>query len=62
MERIDRGADNDFVRVLVAPSAEIQNNHLLVVLQVDTSAVPPGPPVEAVDPSRKRRRAQLADG
>jgi rod shape-determining protein MreC len=59
VERIERGGDNDFVRVLVAPTAEIQNNHLLVVLQVDTSAIPPGPPVETVDPSRKRRRSEL---
>ncbi len=62
VERIERGGDNDFVRVLVAPTAEIQNNHLLVVLQVDTSVIPPGPPVDAVDSPRKRRRAQHVDG
>ena len=41
IERIERGGDNDFVKVLIAPTAEIQNNHLLVILQVDTSAIPP---------------------
>jgi rod shape-determining protein MreC len=57
IERIERGGDNDFVKVLVAPTAEIQNNHLLVILQVDTSAIPPAPPVESIDPARKRRRS-----
>ncbi len=56
IERIERGGDNDFVKVLIAPSAEIQNNQLLVVLQVDTSAIPPAPPAESIDPSRKRGR------
>ena len=56
IERIERGGDNDFVKVLVAPTAEIQNNHLLVILQVDTSAIPPAPPAEAIDPARKRSR------
>lgn len=56
IERIERGGDNDFVKVLVAPTAEIQNNHLLVILQVDTSAIPPAPPAESIDPARKRSR------
>jgi rod shape-determining protein MreC len=56
IERIERGGDNDFVKVLVAPTAEIQNNHLLVILQVDTSAIPPAPPAETIDPARKRSR------
>lgn len=56
IERIERGGENDFVKVLVAPTAEIQNNHLLVILQVDTSAIPPVPPVESIDPARKRGR------
>ena len=56
IERIERGGDNDFVKVLIAPTAEIQNNHLLVVLQVDTSAIPPAPPLESIDPARKRGR------
>jgi len=59
IEKIERGGDNDFVKVLVAPTAEIQNNHLLVVLQVDTSAIPPAPPVESIDPARKRNRRNL---
>jgi rod shape-determining protein MreC len=59
IERIERGGENDFVKVLVAPTAEIQNNHLLVVLQVDTSAIPPAPPVESIDPARKRGRRAL---
>jgi rod shape-determining protein MreC len=59
VERIERGGDSDFVRVLILPSAEIQNNHLLVVLQVDTSAIPPAPPVDIIDPSRKRNRRNL---
>jgi len=59
IERIERGGDDDFVKVLIAPTAEIQNNHLLVVLQVDTSAIPPAPPAESIDPARKRgRRSQ----
>ena len=57
--RIERGGDNDFVKVLIAPTAEIQNNHLLVILQVDTSAIPPAPPVESIDPARKRNRRNL---
>ncbi|MEO6270322.1 MAG: rod shape-determining protein MreC [Lautropia sp.] len=56
IERIERGGDDDFVKVLIAPTAEIQNNHLLVVLQVDTSAIPPAPPAESIDPARKRGR------
>jgi rod shape-determining protein MreC len=56
VERIERGGDDDFVKVLIMPSAEIQNNHLLVVLQVDTSAIPPAPPVDTIDPARKRSR------
>ncbi len=56
IERIERGGDDDFVKVLIAPTAEIQNNHLLVVLQVDTSAIPPAPPTESIDPARKRGR------
>jgi rod shape-determining protein MreC len=56
VERIERGGDDDFVKVLILPSAEIQNNHLLVVLQVDTSAIPPAPPVDTIDPARKRSR------
>ena len=59
IERIERGGDNDFVKVLIAPTAEIQNNHLLVVLQVDTSAIPPAPPAETIDPARKRGRRNL---
>ena len=59
IERIERGGDNDFVKVLIAPTAEIQNNHLLVVLQVDTSAIPPAPPVESIDPARKRSRRNM---
>lgn len=59
VERIERGGDNDFVKVLIAPTAEIQNNHLLVVLQVDTSAIPPAPPAETIDPARKRNRRSL---
>ena len=59
IERIERGGDNDFVKVLIAPTAEIQNNHLLVILQVDTSAIPPAPPVESIDPARKRNRRNL---
>ena len=59
IERIERGGDNDFVKVLVTPTAEIQNNHLLVVLQVDTSAIPPAPPAESIDPARKRARRGL---
>jgi rod shape-determining protein MreC len=59
IERIERGGDNDFVKVLIAPTAEIQNNHLLVILQVDTSAIPPAPPVETIDPARKRSRRNL---
>lgn len=59
VERIERGGDDDFVKVLIAPTAEIQNNHLLVVLQVDTSAIPPAPPVETIDPARKRNRRSL---
>lgn len=59
IERIERGGDNDFVKVLIAPTAEIQNNHLLVILQVDTSAIPPAPPVESIDPARKRSRRNL---
>lgn len=59
VERIERGGDNDFVRVLILPSAEIQNNHLLVVLQVDTSAIPPAPPADSLDPARKRNRRNL---
>lgn len=56
IERIERGGEDDFVKVLIAPTAEIQNNHLLVVLQVDTSAIPPAPPAESIDPARKRGR------
>ncbi len=56
IERIERGGDDDFVKVLIAPTAEIQNNHLLVVLQVDTSAIPPAPTAESIDPARKRGR------
>ena len=59
IERIERGGDNDFVKVLIAPTAEIQNNHLLVILQVDTSAIPPAPPVETIDPARKRSRRNM---
>ena len=59
IERIERGGDNDFVKVLIAPTAEIQNNHLLVILQVDTSAIPPAPPVESIDPARKRSRKNM---
>jgi rod shape-determining protein MreC len=59
IERIERGGENDFVKVLIAPTAEIQNNHLLVILQVDTSAIPPAPPVESIDPARKRSRRNL---
>ena len=59
IERIERGGDNDFVKVLIAPTAEIQNNHLLVILQVDTSAIPPAPPVESIDPARKRSRRNM---
>ena len=59
IERIERGGDNDFVKVLIAPTAEIQNNHLLVILQVDTSAIPPAPPVEIIDPARKRSRRNM---
>ncbi|MBA3479035.1 MAG: rod shape-determining protein MreC [Lautropia sp.] len=59
VERIERGGDDDFVKVLIAPTAEIQNNHLLVVLQVDTSAIPPAPPAETIDPARKRNRRSL---
>ena len=59
IERIERGGDNDFVKVLILPSAEIQNNHLLVVLQVDTSAIPPAPAIETIDPARKRNRRNL---
>jgi len=59
IERIERGGDNDFVKVLIAPTAEIQNNHLLVILQVDTSAIPPAPPVETIDPARKRSRRSM---
>ncbi|MGE0797879.1 MAG: rod shape-determining protein MreC [Lautropia sp.] len=58
VERIERGGDNDFVKVMIAPAAEIQNNQLLVVLQVDTSAIPPVPPAEQIDPSRRRRARQ----
>jgi rod shape-determining protein MreC len=59
VERVERGGDDDFVKVLIAPTAEIQNNHLLVVLQVDTSAIPPAPPAETIDPARKRNRRSL---
>lgn len=54
IEKVDRGSDNDFAKVVVMPVAEIQHNELLVVLQVDTSSVPPAPPIEAVEPARKR--------
>ena len=56
VERISRGGDKDFATVVVAPIGEIRNNELLVVLQVDTSAVPPGPPIDSVEPSRRRGR------
>lgn len=59
VEKIERGSENDFVKVLIAPTAEIQNNHLLVVLQVDTSAIPPAPPIDAIDPARRRGRKVL---
>ena len=59
IEKVDRGSDTDFAKVVVMPVAEIQHNELLVVLQVDTSAVPPAPPIEAVEPARRRKRGAL---
>lgn len=53
---IDRGDKNDLVKVLVEPTAAVQNNRLLVVLQVDTSGVPPLPPPEALEPGRKKAK------
>ena len=51
---VERGASNELTRVRVEPTAAVQNDRMLVVLQVDTSNVPPAPSPDGEDPGRRR--------
>lgn len=51
---IERGGNNEIVRARVEPTANVQHDRMLVILQVDTSSVPPLPPTDDDDGGRKR--------
>ena len=51
---VERGASNEMIKVRVEPTAAVQNDRMLVVLQVDTSNVPPAPSPDGDDSTRKR--------
>lgn len=51
---VERGASNELTRVRVEPTAAVQNDRMLVVLQVDTSNVPPAPSPDGDDGGRRR--------
>ena len=51
---VARGASNELTRVRVEPTAAVQNDRMLVVLQVDTSNVPPAPSPDDDEPGRRR--------
>ncbi len=55
---IDRGDKNDLIKVLVDPIAAIRNGRLLVILQVDTSGVPPAPAPEAALSTRRKKASR----
>jgi rod shape-determining protein MreC len=60
VERVERGAKDQFARVVITPSAGVQNDSYLLVLQVDHGTVPPLPP--AMQPQRRdARKAQRKD-
>ncbi|MGE0314654.1 MAG: rod shape-determining protein MreC [Lautropia sp.] len=52
---IDRGDKNDLIKVLVDPIAAVRNSRLLVILQVDTSGVPPMPAPDGAAAARRRK-------
>lgn len=52
---IDRVDKNDLIKVVVDPIAAVRSNRMLVILQVDTSGVPPMPAPEASSTARKKK-------